>query len=40
MSYGGMLCSSCLTILINLEVGGSVPNYCMLGERLELVSSL
>jgi len=36
----GLLCSSCLTIVINLEVCVCGSNYCVPGERLELVSSV
>jgi hypothetical protein len=36
----GLLCSSCLTVLINLEVCVCGPNYCVPRERLELVSVL
>jgi hypothetical protein len=36
----GLLCSSCLTILINLEVCVCGSNYYVPGERLELVSSV
>jgi len=36
----GLLCSSCLTVLINLEVCVCGSNYCVPGERLELVSAV
>ena len=36
----GLLCSSSLTILINLEVCVCGSNYCVPGERLELVGSV